>query len=49
MGKFKKSKKDISESYILKKIEERTKAKKNGNYKLADKIRDELIIKRNNY
>ena len=39
----KKSKVSITESYIAKKIEERTKAKKLGNYSLADKIRDELL------
>ena len=33
----------ISEDYIENKIEERTKAKKNGNYDLADKIREELL------
>ena len=39
---FKKSKIKVSESYILKKIEERTVAKNKGNFSLADKIRDEL-------
>ena len=33
----------ISETYIENKIEERIKAKKSGNYDLADKIRDELL------
>ena len=33
----------MSESYILKKIEERTVAKNKGNFSLADKIRDELL------
>ncbi len=33
----------ISEDYIENKIEERIKAKKNGNYDLADKIREELL------
>ena len=33
----------ISEKDILEKIQERTKAKKSGNYDLADKIRDELL------
>ncbi len=41
----KKSKLGISESYITKKIEERTKAKKDGNFSLADKIRKELLSK----
>tara|TARA_B100000674_G_C37843964_1_gene916680 strand:- start:72 stop:1256 length:1185 start_codon:yes stop_codon:yes gene_type:complete len=41
----KKSKINVSESYILSKIEERSKAKKNGNFSLADKIRDELLSK----
>ena len=40
---FKKSKIKVSESYILKKIEERTDAKNKGNFSLADKIRDELL------
>tara|TARA_B100000963_G_C22598467_1_gene659062 strand:+ start:578 stop:1927 length:1350 start_codon:yes stop_codon:yes gene_type:complete len=39
---LKKKKVNISESYINKKIEERNKAKNNGEYLLADKIRDEL-------
>tara|TARA_B000000609_G_scaffold150885_1_gene136715 strand:+ start:773 stop:2119 length:1347 start_codon:yes stop_codon:yes gene_type:complete len=42
---FKKSKIKVSESYILKKIEERTVAKNKGNFSLADKIRDELLSK----
>ena len=33
----------ISEDYIENKIEERIKAKKSGNYDLADKIREELL------
>jgi len=33
----------ISETYIENKIEERIKAKKSGNYDLADKIREELL------
>ena len=41
----KKRKIDISESYIINKIEERTKAKKNGDFNLADKIREELLSK----
>ena len=40
---FKKSKIKVSESFILKKIEERTVAKSKGNFSLADKIRDELL------
>ncbi len=42
---FKKSKINISENYINKKIEERKKAKKKGKYSLADKIRKELLSK----
>ncbi len=41
----KKSKISVSESYINKKIQERNNAKKNGNFLLADKIRDELLTK----
>ena len=41
----KKSKISISESYINKKIEERAKAKSDGNFSLADKIREELLLK----
>ena len=41
----KKSKISVSESYISKKIEERAKAKKSGNFDLADKIRKELLSK----
>ncbi len=41
---LKKNKIKISEDYIESKIEERIKAKKSGNYSLADKIRDELLI-----
>ena len=33
----------ISEEHILEKIQERIKAKNNGNYDLADKIRNELL------
>ena len=40
--RFKKSKIKISEKLILSKIREREKAKKSGNYDLADKIRNEL-------
>ena len=35
----------ISEDFILKKIKERLTAKQEGNYKLADQIRDELLKK----
>jgi len=42
---LKKTNKDISEDLILKKIEERLAAKQEGNYKLADQIRDELLKK----
>jgi len=42
---LKKTNKDISENFILKKIDERLAAKKEGNYKLADQIRDELLKK----
>ncbi len=42
---LKKTNKDISEDFILKKIEERLAAKQEGNYKLADQIRDELLKK----
>ncbi len=41
----KKSKISVSENYISKKIEERSKAKNNGNFALADKIREELLSK----
>ena len=41
----KKRKLSISESYIIKKIDERTKAKHEGNFSLADKIRKELLLK----
>ncbi len=43
--KFKKEKSDISEEEILSKIKERDKARKNKDYKLSDKIRDELLNK----
>jgi len=42
---FKKSNTDVSESFILQKINERSKAKQQGNFILADKIRDELFDK----
>ena len=40
---FKKKKIKISEEIILEKIQERMNAKNNGNYDLADKIRNELL------
>ena len=43
--KLKNRKISVSENYINKKIEERTKAKKEGNFSLADKIRQELFSK----
>ena len=43
--KFKKLNSNISEEFILNKINERLNAKNNGNYKLADQIRDELLKK----
>ena len=43
--KFKKEKSDLSEEEILSKIKERDKARKNKDYKLSDKIRDELLNK----
>ena len=45
LDKFKKSNSNISEEFILNKINERLNAKNNGNYKLADQIRDELLKK----
>jgi len=42
---FKKSKSAISEQEILAKIDERNKARDKKNYKLADKIRNELLDK----
>ena len=42
---LKKTNKDVSKDFILKKIEERLTAKQEGNYKLADQIRDELSKK----
>jgi len=41
----KKSKISVTENYISKKIDERTKAKNSGNFVLADKIREELLSK----
>jgi cysteinyl-tRNA synthetase len=42
---FKKSNTDISETLILQKINKRSEAKKEGNFKLADEIRKELLDK----
>ena len=42
---FKKSNTNVSESLILQKINERSLAKKKGDFKLADKIRNELLDK----
>jgi cysteinyl-tRNA synthetase len=42
---FKKSNTDVSESFILQKISERSAAKIKGDFKLADKIRNELLDK----
>ena len=33
----------IDENFVLKQIEARIQARKSGNYKLADKIRDDLL------
>ena len=41
-AEYKKSKIKISEDNILSKIKDREEAKKAGNYKLADQIRDDL-------
>ena len=41
-AEYKKSKVKISEDDILGKIKDREEAKKAGNYKLADQIRDDL-------
>ena len=43
--KFKRQNSKISEEFILNKINERLNAKNNGNYELADQIRDELLKK----
>ena len=43
--KFKQSKSKISEEEINKKIVARNKARKNKDYKAADKIRNELLDK----
>jgi cysteinyl-tRNA synthetase len=42
---FKKSKSEISEKEILSKVKERNEARDNKNYKLADKIRNDLLDK----
>ncbi len=42
---LKKANRDVSDDFIEKKIKERLAAKQKGDYKLADKIRDELIRK----
>jgi cysteinyl-tRNA synthetase len=42
---LKKANKDISETFILKKINERSSAKKKGDFNLADQIRNELLNK----
>ena len=42
---FKKSNTDVSESFILQKINARLAAKKKGDFKLADEIRNELLDK----
>ena len=42
---FKKLNTNISEEFIMKKIDERVKAKKNNDYDLADKIREDLLSK----
>ena len=41
--KYKKKSVKVSEKFIVKKINERLQARKNGDFKLADKIRDELL------
>ena len=41
----KKKKINISENYIIQKIEERSNAKQNGDFDLADKIRNDLLSK----
>ena len=42
-AEYKKSKVKISEDNILSEIKRREEAKKTGNYKLADKIRNDLV------
>jgi cysteinyl-tRNA synthetase len=41
---LKKTNTKVSEDFVLKKINERLKAKKDGNFELADKIRNQLLI-----
>ena len=41
--KYKRKSIKVSETFIIKKINERLQARKNGDFKLADKIRDELL------
>jgi len=43
--KQKKNKSSVDEKYILEKINERLQARKDGNYKLADQIREDLLKK----
>ena len=43
MAKFEKKKIKHIRKYYLKKIDERAKAKKDGNFDLADKIRNDLF------
>ena len=43
MEKRKRTLAKIDEKYILKQIEARIQARKSGDYKLADKIRNELL------
>ena len=40
---FKRTNIKVSDKFISKKINERLKARKSGNFKLADEIRDELL------
>ena len=41
--KYKKESVKVSERFIINKINERLEARKNGDFRLADKIRDELL------
>ena len=43
LEKRKKASAKVDENFILEKIEARIQARKSGNYKLADKIRDDLL------
>ena len=43
LKKRKQSLAKVDEKYILEKIEERIKARKSGDFKLADKIREDLL------